>query len=292
MANGQSSVFTAAQALSAGMTIGQVRHRRSTRLWVPVAGSALRHRDLDARRDPMVPVWAACLTWPDAVVCRRAAARVHGLPVDLTGRVHAIVPHGRRARARLEPLRVALPEDDVLRFAGFALTTLPRTVLDLLGHLPERESESLLVWVLTRRVLTHAHLERLLSERPGLAGNVRRRALLATTRGGAMSLAERRLHTILERGGVAGWQADQTLRDDTGIIGNADVLFRAEKLVLEVDGQAYHQGAQFQRDRTRQNRLVAAGFTVLRFTWHDLTDRPNTVLHTVTRTRLRAHTIR
>ena len=35
---------------------------------------------------------------------------------------------------------------------------------------------------------------------------------------------------------------------------------------------------RFQRDRTRQNRLVAAGWTVLRFTWNDLRDRPNGVI--------------
>ena len=36
-------------------------------------------------------------------------------------------------------------------------------------------------------------------------------------------------------------------------------------------------GATFQADRTRQNRLVAAGYTVLRFTWADLTLRPDDV---------------
>jgi very-short-patch-repair endonuclease len=34
----------------------------------------------------------------------------------------------------------------------------------------------------------------------------------------------------------------------------------------------------FQRDRRRQNRLIAAGWTVLRFTWWDLTERPDDVL--------------
>jgi very-short-patch-repair endonuclease len=38
-------------------------------------------------------------------------------------------------------------------------------------------------------------------------------------------------------------------------------------LVIEVDGWAYHRTPdRFQRDRERQNRLVAAGWTVLRFT--------------------------
>ncbi|MGV8967955.1 MAG: DUF559 domain-containing protein, partial [Cellulomonas sp.] len=44
---------------------------------------------------------------------------------------------------------------------------------------------------------------------------------------------------------------------------------------------AYHGQASFQSDRTRQNRLVNAGFTVLRFTWQDLTDRPAEVLRQI-----------
>lgn len=56
-----------------------------------------------------------------------------------------------------------------------------------------------------------------------------------------------------------------------------DVLFARPRLVLEVDGFDFHGGEQFQDDRTRQNALVAAGFTVLRFTWWDLVDRPRRV---------------
>jgi very-short-patch-repair endonuclease len=45
--------------------------------------------------------------------------------------------------------------------------------------------------------------------------------------------------------------------------------------VIEIDGWAFHSDQErFQRDRSRQNRLVAAGWTVLRFTWSDLKDRP------------------
>ena len=38
---------------------------------------------------------------------------------------------------------------------------------------------------------------------------------------------------------------------------------------------------RFQRDRSRQNRLVAAGWTVLRFTWRDLVERPGYVVRTI-----------
>lgn len=55
------------------------------------------------------------------------------------------------------------------------------------------------------------------------------------------------------------------------------------RLVIEVDGYAYHSGDdRFQRDRTKQNALLAAGWRVLRFTWADLVDRPDTVLARIT----------
>jgi very-short-patch-repair endonuclease len=60
------------------------------------------------------------------------------------------------------------------------------------------------------------------------------------------------------------------------------VVFRELRLVIEVDGRAWHSaGDRFQRDRERQNRLVASGWTVLRFTWEDQMVRPQHVVSTI-----------
>jgi len=67
-----------------------------------------------------------------------------------------------------------------------------------------------------------------------------------------------------------------------GLIGIGDIVFEILKLVVEVDGWAFHTTPdRFHRDRERQNRLVAAGWTVLRFTWRDLVERPEYVLATI-----------
>jgi very-short-patch-repair endonuclease len=64
----------------------------------------------------------------------------------------------------------------------------------------------------------------------------------------------------------------------------ADVAFERERLVVEIDGWAFHSGPdRFQRDRERQNRLVAEGWWVLRFTWRDLTERPDGVVASIAR---------
>jgi very-short-patch-repair endonuclease len=56
-------------------------------------------------------------------------------------------------------------------------------------------------------------------------------------------------------------------------------------LVVEFDGHRYHGSYRaFQRDRAKSNRLIAAGYLVLRFTWAQLTQRPMVVLATIART--------
>ena len=48
---------------------------------------------------------------------------------------------------------------------------------------------------------------------------------------------------------------------------------------MEVDGWAWHhQAERFRADRRKQNALVRAGWLPLRFTWHDLTERPAEVV--------------
>jgi very-short-patch-repair endonuclease len=63
-----------------------------------------------------------------------------------------------------------------------------------------------------------------------------------------------------------------------------DLAFPGCRLAVEVDGWAWHiDPDRFQRDRARQNALVLAGWTVLRFTWSDVTERPDRVVAQIRR---------
>jgi very-short-patch-repair endonuclease len=54
-----------------------------------------------------------------------------------------------------------------------------------------------------------------------------------------------------------------------------DFVWRDVKLAVEVDGYRYHRAPhKFETDRERDVVLTAAGWTVLRFTWRQLTERP------------------
>ena len=58
-----------------------------------------------------------------------------------------------------------------------------------------------------------------------------------------------------------------------------DFLWRAARLVVEVDGFAYHSTRQaFERDRRRDAELQAAGFRVVRLTYRQILAEPDSVL--------------
>jgi len=63
-----------------------------------------------------------------------------------------------------------------------------------------------------------------------------------------------------------------------------DFVWRQERLVVEVDGYAFHADRRaFERDRVRDGELQARGIRVIRVTWRQLTDRPETVLARIAR---------
>ena len=58
-----------------------------------------------------------------------------------------------------------------------------------------------------------------------------------------------------------------------------DMLWREQRLIVEVDGYAYHSGrAAFERDRRRDAALQAAGYRVVPFTWRQITLEPHVVV--------------
>jgi len=63
-----------------------------------------------------------------------------------------------------------------------------------------------------------------------------------------------------------------------------DAFWERERLVVEVDGYAFHstRGA-FERDRARDADLQAQGFRVLRVTWRQIVEEPEAVVGRIAR---------
>jgi len=276
VAQEQAGAFTRAQAHEAGLSANQIYHRVRTGRWVPAIGAALRSED--EPESPEMLLSAVALTWPDAVVCRSLAGKAFDLPVPDFTVVDACVPSMPRHRHRLRAHRVDLGRQEVVRSLGARLTSPRRTLVDLLAHLPRDDAWDLLAWAVTRDRVSAQALEAHLVSHPRRKGARQLRFLARMAREGALSEAERRLHVLLRRAGISGWRPNVRVHDRSGRIGVVDVLFPEARLVVEVDGWRSHGKDRFQSDRTRQNRLVAAGFRVLRFTWDDITLRPQAVL--------------
>jgi hypothetical protein len=178
-------------------------------------------------------------------------------------------------------LRDRLVGDDINRADGMRITGPCRTVFDCLRVLPEEPALRVLDRALQRGWTYPGDLARRVRDQAGGRG-VERVRRLQVAGAGARSAAERLAMSLLRSVGITGWVGNAEIYDRSGLIGVGDIVFGAARVVVEIDGWAYHSDRErFQRDRTRQNRLVAAGWTVLRFTWDDLTKRPDHVLATI-----------
>jgi hypothetical protein len=73
--------------------------------------------------------------------------------------------------------------------------------------------------------------------------------------------------------------------DEHGVfVAEPDFAYPDRKIAIEIDSVSIHGTADaLQNDLERQNKLVNLGWTVLRFSWHDLKFRPEYVIRTVQR---------
>lgn len=188
-----------------------------------------------------------------------------------------------------------LADDETVRGPGGDATSLTRTAVDCLRSFDRDEALDLYAWVSSRQLVDRETLHRLADRDLGRHGSPALREVLRRTATGAVSAAELKLHGLLGDAGITGWTAGARVSDRLGMIGVVDLLFEAERVVVEVDGWRAHSSPEaFGRDRARQNRLVRAGYQVLRYTWDDLVHRPHQVLadirHALTLARARTGT--
>jgi very-short-patch-repair endonuclease len=281
LATRQRGLFTRTQARGCGYSAYQVRRRLETHDWQVVLGPVFAFRGI--ARTPALVDRAAALAVPGGVLAGPSAARVHGLPVDDPRSWIALPPAARLRIRELSVLRDRLSRYDVEFVDGVLVTGRPRTVFDCLRILPERRAGELLDRALQQRWITLDDLAGRVRAFAGRHGVSRLVDLVAAASTGTRSAAEHLTAQMLKRSGVLGWRANVPIHDGAGrLIGIGDFVFGAERVVVELDGRAFHTTSdRFERDRQRQNQLIGAGWVVLRFTWRDLTQRPAYVVATI-----------
>lgn len=129
---------------------------------------------------------------------------------------------------------------------------------------------------LTMAALRSAHYRNL-----GIRGSATAGRLIRAATDRAAAASERLFIGMLREAGIRGWRVNHPWNPDDRW-STVDVAFVVELLAIEIGGWAWHHSPdRFQRDRNKQNDLILAGWTVLRFTWFDLTNEPDLVIRKV-----------
>jgi len=157
-----------------------------------------------------------------------------------------------------------------------------QALLDTLVRLDTAAGADLLDAALQQRVIDALSFADAVQERcgRGRTGAACLRALRDRALSGSRSEAEQRMGALLRRCPTGPWTANLAVRDAAGrLVAEIDFAHERLRIAIEVDGRAHHSDRRsFERDRTRQNLLVVAGWLVLRFTWEQMTQRPDEVL--------------
>jgi len=212
----------------------------------------------------VVSHWSAAALWELLPPRDRAA------PVDIS------LPRGDRRRPGIRIHRVCtLPPDEVTKLDGIPITTPARTLLDVASALPRRELERALAQALGKRLVRRPTLIKLLNRHARHPGARRLRALLESAQPAfTHSEAEEHFLALLRK-------AQLPMPEVNAPLGGykVDFFWRAERLVTEIDGFAYHSSTDmFESDRRRDAVLATTGVRVIRVTWRQLVNEPEAVL--------------
>jgi very-short-patch-repair endonuclease len=275
----QHGVVTRQQLLALGLSAKAIRHRLNTgRLHQLYRGVYLVGHTSAPTHAPEMAATLAC--GEAAVLSHRSAAHLWQL---LHYSAHARLPEvtvpGRNPDARpdIRIYRVkSLDRRDVTRRLEISVVTPARALLDLAAVVSPRELELAYAEGQARRRLTRAAVEAVLARNGRRAGTGVLRALLE--KDGPPSLtrseAEERLLHLIRSSGLPHPVVNARLGPF-----EVDLLWRPQRLVVEVDGFQYHSSrAAFERDRLRDAELQARGYGVMRVTWRQIVDEPEAVV--------------
>jgi hypothetical protein len=286
LATRQGGVILRAQLLEIGLGRKAIAYRvRVGRLIVQYDGVyAVGHQAM-TREGRWRAAVAAC--GERAVLSHWDAATHWGL-MPLHGRlIHVTTPlrSGRdpdRKRIRLHRVG-ALRAWECTLIEDMPTTTVARTLLDLAPLLRPRTMEETIAHANRLDLYDLLAVRRCLEAHPRQHGAPALRRLLDTLEGvgtaDVRSVLEVLVLQLCDDHGLPQPIANATIE---GIL--VDFFWPTKKLMVEADSDTYHSmpGA-FERDRERDQRLTLAGYTVVRFTYNQVTRTPEAVAHRLRR---------
>jgi very-short-patch-repair endonuclease len=223
---------------------------------------------------------------PGAVLSHRSAAYLHGILDDSRDRVDVIGPN-RRGRC---PTGIVAHRDgtltpaDIVTVDGIPCTSFARTLLDVAAT----ESAAVL-----RRAVTQSEVEavfdlvevvELLKRSRGRRGVARLRFAIDhhdPLEQEARLELEKKFLRLCRRAGLPAPKVNSHLLVDSDSL-MPDFIWPDSGLIVEADSRRVHGTATaFEKDRLRDQRLAASGWTVIRCTWHQVAKEPERLTKTL-----------
>lgn len=222
---------------------------------------------------PTLPVDRA---YAALLACGRGAAISHATAaaawgIDSVWRAPFEVTAARRIRRTGICTHVAeLARDDIRTHLGLRVTGPARTVLDLAPRLTEAELEAV-VDDLRHSYLKLEQLGKVVERYPGHRGAAAIRRIIERPSGPTRSQFEREFKAFVKRYGLPMPLINPRVHGY-----EADALFAAERVIVELDGWDFHSSRRsFRSDRARDAHLLAHGYATVRITWERLTEQPD-----------------
>ena len=232
---------------------------------------------------------AALACGQDAVVAYSWAARLHGLGrVPVTDRPETVVVGSRLPEVTGVAAHRTRRLDGLDRSTvdGIPVTSGARTVIDLTDDRLDRDetialADDAICARVTSRWWLHRRAATLKNGRSGVG--ILEQITAPGAEGEFWSWLERQFSRVVRRAGLPLPRFNVEVTDAGGFVGFADALWTAG-VVVELFGLRFHQRpAERQRDEDKANRYALLGLLVLRFTWHDVVQRPEHVVAQIRR---------
>ncbi len=224
---------------------------------------------------------------PPAALCGPTAAELYGWPqLHHPAAVHLLVPEWRHPFCWPDAVthRWAVRRADLHLLDGVPVTTPLRTALDLAAVGTLAEALVVLDAVLRNGILRRQDLESAMATTGRARPRRERRQRTAVGKADPRraSPPEAVFAALVDEARLPRPEAQFTVRVDGVFIGRVDFAWPGRRLIVEIDGYAYHGGRDnWLRDQRRQAKLTNAGWRVLRFAAVDVLNRPGEVVAAV-----------
>ena len=282
------ALITRSQAISLGCTSDDIRSfRRMGLLDRPARGVYRFAGSVPTwRQQLLIAIYAA---GEGAVASGLAAPALWRLPGFPEGPVDVLQRRGASARSRVANLHqtLLLPPHHVTEIDAIPVLRPARMLFDVCAIVHPKRAERAVDNGLAMDLTTLPRLEVILAEcaARGRGGTAVLRWILDERGEGYVPPAselEALVLAVLAGGGLPAPVRQRSVGGTTAPVGRIDLLYPPPRFVIEADSRRHHSSwLDVVADHQRDAKLLAAGYQILRVTWHQLVHEPQPFLEAV-----------